>query len=69
MAAISNRIYIGDRDHPSFFFDNDSILEANVVQNVALVGQELSIDSFTPVVQDDLANLIPDQCCRGKEHH
>lgn len=58
MAATRNRIYIGSIDDPVFYFDNDSIISANVVQNVALIGQELSIDTFTPVVMDDNTNLI-----------
>ena len=57
MAAIRNRIYIGSLNDPDYYFENDSIMSANVVQNVALVGTELSIDSFTPVVMDDEANL------------
>lgn len=57
MAAIRNRIYIGSREEPIFYFENDSIISANVVQRVALVGTELSVDSFTPVVMDDEENL------------
>ena len=57
MAAIRNRIYIGSREEPIFYFENDSILSADVVQRVALVGTELSVDSFTPVVMDDEENL------------
>ena len=57
MAAIRNRIYIGDLDDPDFYFENESIMSANVVQNVALVGTQLSVDSFTPVVMDDEDNL------------
>ena len=55
MAAIRNRIYIGSREEPIFYFENDSILSAGVVQRVALVGTELSVDSFTPVVKQKLA--------------
>ena len=57
MAAIRNRIYIGSLADPDFYFENDSIISANVVQTVALVGTELSVDSFTPVVMDDEDNL------------
>lgn len=56
--AIANKIYIGSLSEPSYYFENDSILSANVVQNVSLVGQELSIDTFTATVQDDLNNLV-----------
>ena len=57
MAAITNKIYIGSLVSPDFYFENDSIMSANVVQNVALVGTELSIDSFTPVVMDNEDSL------------
>ena len=56
--AIRNRIYIGDLYDPDFYFENDGIMSANVVQNVALVGTELSIDSFTPVVISASYSLI-----------
>lgn len=48
------RIVIGSLESPAFDFDDDSIEigHASVAQAVALVGQELSIDTFSPVVRD-----------------
>lgn len=58
--ANTNQIYIGaiPPSTPSYYFENDDIIEANLVMNVALVGQDLSIDTFTPVVQDKISNLV-----------
>lgn len=53
MSVINNHIYVGSLDNPSFEFHNDQILSCSSVQAVALVGQELSMDTFSPVVMDD----------------
>ena len=63
--AIRNKIYIGSLDNPSYYFENDRITEAEAVQNVSLIGQELSVDSFTPTVQDDMINLISAEIFRS----
>lgn len=55
--AIRNQIYIGSKSDPDYYFDNEGIDSASVVQNVALVGQELSVDSFTALVRDDESRL------------
>ncbi|MCR5136104.1 MAG: hypothetical protein K6C12_03265 [Oscillospiraceae bacterium] len=55
--AIRNQIFIGSLSDPDYYFDNESIDEAGIVQNVALVGQEMSVDSFTALVRDDENNL------------
>ena len=52
MRARKNQIYIGSLDNPTFYFENDQIQVCPVSQTVALVGQELCIDVFTPVVAD-----------------
>lgn len=55
---IENRIIIGSLSNPSFTFDNSLIQGGmTVTQNVAIVGDELTIDKFTPVVSDSEENL------------
>ncbi len=54
---MENRIFIGSPTEPDWYFDNDSLWEADVEQNVGLVGQNLSIDSFTAEVSPDEAEL------------
>lgn len=51
-------IYIGSQDSPDFHFDENSIESAPVHQAVALVGQELSVDTFTPIVRDDTGDTV-----------
>lgn len=58
MGALKNEIYIGSLDNPTYYFDNDLILETPTSQAVALVGQELSIDTFSPIVKDRPENLM-----------
>ena len=65
--AIRNKIYIGSLDNPSYYFENDRITEAEAVQNVSLIGQELSVDTFTPTVQDDMTNLISAEIFRSSD--
>lgn len=50
MAVINQEIYIGSVADPLFYFDKDHIDEPNSIQNVDLIGQTLSIDTFTPIV-------------------
>ena len=70
VSAIKNEIYIGSLINPMYYFDNDSIHSAPVTQSVALVGQELSIDTFLPVVSDTSLrrfNIIHFRSSDGKE--
>lgn len=53
-----DRILVASLDQPTFTFDDNSIEAATVTQAVALVGQELSIDSFAPVVRDKEENEL-----------
>ena len=57
MASLNNRIYVGSLDEPLFYFENDSVFQVPSMQSVALVGQELAIDSFAPIVADSYENV------------
>lgn len=57
MAALSNEIYVGSLDNPLFYFVNDDIKSVSSMQSVALVGQNLAIDKFSPVVSDKYDNI------------
>lgn len=57
MAILNNRIYVGSLEEPIFYFENDSVSKVPSMQSVALVGQQLSIDSFSPVVSDSFDNV------------
>ena len=51
MAAIANRIVIGDdQSNPIFEFTNDEIISVNSDTSVSLVGEELYIDQFSAQV-------------------
>lgn len=56
------KIYVGSLDNPLYVFDPkddpECILESKSVQKVSLAGKELTIDTFEPVVQDKIENLI-----------
>lgn len=52
------RIYVGSQTEPDYYFEQKDSFAAKVTQKVALVGKELTIDTFEPVVQDDITNLI-----------
>lgn len=58
MYALRNQIYIGSLVNPSYYFENDQISLCPASQAVALVGQELSVDVFNPVVSDNEENLL-----------
>lgn len=51
MAAINNEIYIGSLDEPLFYFSNTNIVSATGEYAVDLIGDELSIDRFTPTTR------------------
>ena len=53
-----DRIYVGSVEEPLFYFDDDTIDAAGTAQAVALVGQELSVDTFSPVVRDDTGDAL-----------
>ena len=52
------RIYIGSVSQPDYYFEQKDSFSVKTTQKVALVGKELSIDTFEPVVQDDITHLI-----------
>lgn len=58
MFALKNQIYVGSLQNPTYYFENDQISICPSSQAVALVGQELSIDVFNPVVADNEDNLF-----------
>ena len=58
MFALRNQIYVGSLQEPTYYFENDQISMCPSSQAVALVGQELSIDIFNPVVADNEDNLF-----------
>jgi len=58
MFALKNQIYVGSLQNPTYYFENDQISLCSSSQAVALVGQELSIDVFSPVVSDSEENLL-----------
>lgn len=58
MIAKKNQIYVGSLNNPDYYFENDQIFSCGVVQATALIGQELSIDTFSPVVADSEDNLL-----------
>lgn len=46
-----NKVVIGDPDEPMLVFENDSIESITEDTAVAIVGDELSVDQFTPAVR------------------
>lgn len=46
-----NKVVIGDPDEPMLIFENDSIESITEDTAVAIVGDELSVDQFTPAVR------------------
>ena len=46
-----NKVVIGDPDAPLLVFENDSIESITEDTAVAIVGDELSVDQFTPAVR------------------
>lgn len=63
------RIYVGSLEDPAFYFDDDSIESASVTQAVALVGQELSVDTFSPVVRDAYGETVDVYLFRSSDGH
>lgn len=57
MAVFSNTIYVGSLTDPMYVFRNEDIHSVPSMQAVALVGQDLSIDTFSPVVSDTWDNV------------
>ena len=64
---MKNKVYIGSLTNPSYYFENEDIINATAVQNVSLIGQELSVDTFTPTVQDQLENLMDVELFRSSD--
>ncbi len=68
MYAKRNIIFVGSIENPTYYFENDQIIACEVTQSVALVGQELSIDMFSPVVADNEDNLLDIAHFRSSDH-
>lgn len=51
MAAIPNKIVIGDEESPILVFENDGIISISEESAVALIGDELFVDQFSPIVK------------------
>lgn len=51
MAAIPNKIVIGELDDPILVFENDAIQSVESETAVSMIGDELFIDQFLPVVE------------------
>lgn len=69
MGALKNQIYVGSLQNPAFYFENDQISVCPSSQAVALAGQELSIDVFSPVVSDSEENLSDIYHFRSSDGH
>lgn len=54
MRAIPNKVVIGDEDAPILTFYNDSIKNVTEETAVSLIGDELFIDQFVPIVNYEL---------------
>jgi len=67
MRARKNCIYVGSVTEPDWLFENDRIVSCTTVQAVALVGQEMSIDKFTPVVTDAYLNMASAHLYRSSD--
>ena len=57
MAVLKNTIYVGSLTDPMYVFENPDISAVPSMQAVALVGQDLSVDTFAPVVADSWENV------------
>lgn len=53
MAVLNQTIYIGSVSNPLFSFDKDHIDDPTSLQNVDLIEEKLSVDTFNPVVYYD----------------
>ena len=51
------KIIVGDLVNPDYTFEREDSFSVKATQKVALVGKELTIDTFEPEVQDDITNL------------
>ena len=51
------KIYVGSLTDPLYYFEQPDTFGAVSTQRVNLVGQELTIDTFEPVVMDDITKL------------
>ena len=51
MTAIPNRIVIGEETNPILVFENDGIISISEESAVALIGDELFVDQFSPTVK------------------
>lgn len=71
MKALKNEIFVGSLPEtgtpPDYYFVNKAILKVATVQSVALVGQELSIDEFNPVVADNYESTVSVRLFRSSD--
>lgn len=63
------KIYIGSLDDPLYYFEQPQTFGAKSTQRVNLVGQELTIDTFEPVVMDDIDKLRNVMIFRSSDGH
>ena len=52
------KIYVGSLTDPLYYFEQATSFGAVSTQRVNLIGQELTIDTFEPVVMDNIDNLV-----------
>lgn len=62
-------LYIGSLDNPIYHLPATQIYSAKHTNNVALVGQELSVDSYTFEVMDSLDNVQSIYHFRSSDHY
>lgn len=67
MIVPKNKIVVGSLDDPLYVFENDQINSAPTVQAVSMVGQELSVDTFQPIVGYFKRNILRFRTSDGKE--
>ncbi len=66
---MSYKIYVGSRTQPDYYFEQETSFDVKSVQKVSLVGKELTIDTFEPVVEDDITNLVDVYHFRSSDGH
>ncbi len=63
------KIYVGSVNEPDYYFDDSTAFRVKTTQKVALIGKELTIDTFEPLVEDDINNLLDIYHFRSSEGH
>lgn len=54
----TNKIYVGSLTEPDYLFNDDLIISISTIQAMAIVGQELCVDTFTPTVKQDPDDML-----------